>query len=89
MIVLDYDKNSDVLYIAKNKPCRAYSDEQADGLLFRFSYETNAPCGVTVFDYQNHWHSNLEKLSKRVAEFLRAEPSEVQRQIARQLHANH
>ena len=77
MIVADYDKNSDVLYVALDKPCPAYSSEQSDGLLFRFSYGADKPCGVTVFDYDSHWVADKKTLANKIAEFLGATPNDV------------
>lgn len=77
MIAANYDKNSDVLYLAVDRPCRAYSDEQKNGLLFRFSYDTNEPCGVTVFDYKIYWLSNKQNLVQEVASFLKRNSNEI------------
>lgn len=70
MLTFSYDSDSDVLYVAKNGPCRAFSSEEKDGLLLRFDYETHKPCGVTILGYQADWTSRLDKLTQRVAELL-------------------
>ena len=82
MIVTDYDENSDVLYLALEKPRPAYSSEQPDGLLFRFAYDQDRPCGVTVFDYQAHWVQERDKLADRIASFLGVEPTAILKSLA-------
>ncbi|KKM17353.1 hypothetical protein LCGC14_1676570 [marine sediment metagenome] len=76
-----YDESSDVLYIALGQPKSAYGSEQPNGLLFRYSYERDDPCGVTVFRFAEAWHENIEGLSAEIATFLGASMSEVKEAI--------
>ena len=77
MIVADYDELCDVLYVALDRPRAAYGDEQPDGLLFRYAYEGDRPCGVTIFSFQESWGERKQELAKRIAEFLGANDQDV------------
>ena len=56
--------------VALEKPRPAYTSEQPDGLLYRFAYDADQPCGVTVFHYQSHWLDRKDQLADRIAKFL-------------------
>ena len=78
MIRAIYDTENDVLYVALGEPKAAFGDERPGGLLFRYSYEDEAPCGVTVFGYHENWQARGDALSREIASFLRAAPKEVE-----------
>jgi hypothetical protein len=65
-----YDRNADVLYISKNAPEPAVSEEGDDGLLLRFSLQSDQPCGVTVPSYHGLWSDHSNELAGKVSTFL-------------------
>ena len=67
--------------IALGQPKSAYGSEQPNGLLFRYSYERDDPCGVTVFHFTETWRENIEGLSAEIATFLGAPVPEVKEAI--------
>lgn len=48
---IDYDTNSDVLYLSYGEPREAISDEITDGVLVRRDFETDEVVGVTILDF--------------------------------------
>jgi hypothetical protein len=81
-IVGDYDRNAKVLYLALGEPRPAVCEETDNGLLLRFSYETDEPCGVTVPNL-DLWLNKPKALAHEVASFLGVPDEEVLRIITR------
>lgn len=64
-IRVDYDRTSDVLYLALGKPVPAKTDEDDDGLAFRFALEDGRPCGVTIMGFRSsRWSQRRVALAK-------------------------
>jgi len=69
-IHVDYDRDSDVLYIALGNPVAAVGD-YVDGIIYRFSETTDEPCGVTVVGFkENKWDKKVTVLAKDIATHL-------------------
>ncbi len=75
MLKGNYDQHSDVLYLYKDEPRPALTEDGPDGLMLRFAIEDDAPCGVTILGYRRIWSQHKERLVTRVSEFLREKKS--------------
>ena len=81
-VQISYDSGVDVLYISKQNAVEALTEEEDDGLLFRYSLQDDAPCGVTVVAFQKGWNGHQTTLAHRVSEFLGVPFKETERAIA-------
>jgi len=79
-LVVDYDTNSDVLYLALGAPVPASTDEDDEGLLVRYALADGHPCGVTVLGYR-HWKKNIDRLTELVSGHLHIRQQEVARAL--------
>ncbi|MGB9858833.1 MAG: DUF2283 domain-containing protein [Moorellaceae bacterium] len=62
-LVLNYDKEHDVLYISLGEPVPSYSEEDgAEGVLIRYSLATGEVSGATILDYSKRDKKELLKL---------------------------
>jgi uncharacterized protein YuzE len=80
-VSVSYDKDADVLYISKASPVAALTEEQDDGLLFRYSIEDDLPCGVTVMSFQNLWGQHRKELADRVSSFLNVPKDQTEKAV--------
>jgi uncharacterized protein YuzE len=63
-----YDKHGDVLYLAIGKPVPATTDEDDEGLAFRYALDDGRPCGVTIIGYKSeHWNQKILALSYKIS----------------------
>ena len=82
-ISADYDRDADVLYIAKGPIVPGYGDEGVDDLIFRYSLEDGSPIGVTIEGYSAlQWDHRSELLAGIVAGHFGASPGDVVKALA-------
>lgn len=81
-VQMSYDAEGDVLYISKQNAVPAFSEEEEDGLLFRYAISDDTPCGVTVIAFRAGWSSHEEALAQRVSDFLKVPALEAARALA-------
>lgn len=86
MIRTRFDKDSDVLYLSIDAPCRAFVDEKADGLLLRISYETRQPIGLTIISASAHWKSRIDLLASRASEWLKVPADDLKKAISEKIY---
>lgn len=78
-ILVNYDQYADVLYLALGKPVPATTDEDADGLAFRFALDDGRPCGVTIMGYKESlWQKKISSLSNAIAQRLQVSNGSVE-----------
>lgn len=65
-----YDRDADMLYVSKNGPSHAVSEENEKGLLLRYTMDTDTPCGVTVISFRSSWQLHQDELAQDVSAFL-------------------
>ena len=51
-----YDRDADVLYVSIGSPRPAYTAEDEHGLLIRKDPKSGETVGVTILDYEEHFH---------------------------------
>lgn len=69
-IVVTYDREADVLYVAIGQPEPAVG-EVINGVIYRYSNATKAPCGATVLGYRDEgWSNRLSDLADEIANHL-------------------
>lgn len=76
-----YDRDSDILYISKDRPEKALTEEDDNGLLLRYSLTTDRPCGVTVRSFRTYWANHQNELAEQVSTFLSVSSIKVERVI--------
>ena len=77
-LVVDYDRDADVLYITSGPPRPGYGDEGEDDIIFRFAESDGVPIGATIVGYEAlDWPQRRFRLYKIVANHLRLAESEV------------
>jgi sugar phosphate isomerase/epimerase len=81
MIKADYDRHADVLYIAIDHPMPGYAEEGDDGIYYRFSLDTNKPCGITVDGFHAFWNGKELEVIRKASEFLKAPLGDVEAAI--------
>jgi len=80
-IHVDYDRESDVLYIALGNPVAAISD-YVDGIIYRYSETGDQPCGATIVGFKgNKW--DMKSLAKDVATHLHIKASDLMNAISK------
>ena len=80
-VQVSYDSEADVLYVSKQNAIEALTEEDDDGLLFRYSMQDDSPCGVTVVAFRQGWAGHKEQLARRVSQFLNVSLDETKRAI--------
>jgi uncharacterized protein YuzE len=78
MLKADYDRRADVLYLYKDRPRPALTEEGADGLMLRFAIDDEKPCGITVLAYRRNWLDHRDLLAEHVSKFL-----DIEQKVAR------
>jgi uncharacterized protein YuzE len=68
-LVLDYDQESDVLYVSLGAPQQAITDEVEDDILLRYCPPSLEVVGITIVNFRRH--------------FPRQEPADVVKDILR------
>lgn len=76
MIVSNYDKFADVLYLSLGKPTAAITQENDDGLLVRRSIRSNKICGVTIVDFRRYWGKRPVMLARKLADIMSVKPTD-------------
>jgi uncharacterized protein YuzE len=64
-----YDREADVLYISTPDQPAVRGVEDFDGILWRYDGQGKI-IGVTVMDFDHHWHETLVLLANRLSEKL-------------------
>jgi hypothetical protein len=81
-LTVDYDREDDVLYVAKGKPRPGEGEDFPGGIIRRYALDNNSPCGVTVIGYRrNQWPAKARELAEIVADHLGADVDQVERQL--------
>lgn len=83
-ISVDYDRSSDVLYVAIEPIAPAEGEDRPRGVVLRYTMDGDIPCGVTVIGYRlNRWAENPAQLAELVADHLGLHPLTVLGEIER------
>lgn len=78
-VSVDYDRHSDILYIALEPIVPAEGEDFPRGIVKRFSMEDDTPVGVTVNGFKrNSWDRDVRRLAAIVAAHLWQSPSEAE-----------
>lgn len=67
---IDYDRDSDVLYIATRPGREARLKETLPGVLWRYDRDDGNIVGVTIMDYSHYWVPRITDLSRDIGEHL-------------------
>jgi uncharacterized protein YuzE len=81
-LAVNYDAQSDVLYLAVGAPVPADTDEDDDGLLVRFAKTNGKPCGVTVLGFASNWTKSTDRLANLIGSHLQMPRSAVAAALA-------
>jgi hypothetical protein len=77
-LAVDYDRNSDVLYIGRGDWVAVEGEGRADGLELDYALADGKPCGATVIGFRrNGWPDRLDELAGLVAAHLGVTPETV------------
>lgn len=74
---VSYDMDADILYLSKDKPQPALTEQNDDGLFLRYSLTEDHPCGVTVPSFRAYWAAHKEELAQEVSTFLAVPKSRI------------
>ena len=81
---VDYDRDSDVLYVAIGEPRPAEGEEGSRGVVYRYAVDDNTACGVTIVGFRrNGWGEDAPKLAELIANQLHAEAGPIEKMICR------
>ena len=83
-IRVDFDAQSDVLYISLGQPVPSDSDSQERGIQYRFAWSDNAPSGVTIMGFKFYgWNNRLSELAEIVGDHIKLSPRIVEPEIVK------
>lgn len=60
-LVLNYDRDHDVLYVSLGAPKPSYADEEIDGILVRRTFDGDRLSGVTIMDFSMRSKKELQE----------------------------
>lgn len=66
-IILRYDEDFDVLYLALGKPVPATVDDDDELVLVRLALSDGHPCGATIMGFRSSWSQRIDQLASVVA----------------------
>jgi hypothetical protein len=77
-----FDTEGDILYLSLGNPVPSYGEEKPEGLVYRWAYSDDRPCGVTVVGFRAHqWGARARKLSQLAAAHLNLDWHQVKEEI--------
>ena len=70
-LVIDYDRDADVLYVNYGPSVPGYGDAGEDDMIFRYSEADDAPIGVTIIGFASvGWPSRRRRLYYIISKHL-------------------
>lgn len=60
-LIVNYDRDHDVLYVSVGRPKPSYCDQDLDGILIRKSFQNDSFSGVTIMDFSKKTKEQLKK----------------------------
>lgn len=86
VIVADYDRAADVLYISRGNPRPDEGEDFVRGIILRFAMDNSQPSGATVVGFvHNRWRSDIGGLANKLSKHLRAPAPEIEKAIRKAL----
>ena len=77
-IAVDYDRNADVLYIARGERVPAEGEGLAGGVELDYALADGSPCAATVIGFRrNEWSQRLEELAGIIGRHLSVGPRRI------------
>jgi hypothetical protein len=81
-IDVDYDRDSDALYLSLGSPVPGEGEARPRGVVFRYAADSDEPIGVTIIGFRaNQWNVAIDDLAKIIGNHIGSTPQSVVRAI--------
>lgn len=81
-----YDYDADVMYVSDGDPRVARTEEDKDGLLWRYDPRDHHLIGLTILDFKTDWQKKHKALSKRIGARLNLDTETATMMAERMFH---